>query len=158
MQQSGTVIKDKKLKERTRRTVSAAMQRTRTETDFRRELSAQGIDLVLRRNEDNRIYGVTFIDHRNRVVLNGSRLSKDFSANIFNDRFRFDGGHHSQPVQTGGTKHKPSPDSGTPSKEFSGTSSGGLLSLFSPDPSLPEREPPLPKKRKKKRRRYGRQD
>ena len=158
MQQSGTVIKDKKLKERTRRTVSAAMQRTRTETDFRRELSAQGIDLVLRRNEDNRIYGVTFIDHRDRVVLNGSRLSKDFSANIFNDRFRFDGGHHSQPVQTGGTKHKPSPDSGTPSKEFSGTSSGGLLSLFSPDPSLPEREPPLPKKRKKKRRRYGRQD
>ncbi|WP_195570935.1 conjugal transfer protein MobB [Bacteroides nordii] len=159
MQQSGTVIKDKKLKERTRRTVSAAMQRTRTETDFRRELSAQGIDLVLRRNEDNRIYGVTFIDHRNRVVLNGSRLGKDFSANIFNDRFRFDdGGQHSQPVQTGGTKHKPSPDSGTASKEFSGTSSGGLLSLFSPDPSLPEREPSLPKKRKKKRRRYGRQD
>lgn len=158
MQQSGTVIKDKKLKERTRRTVSAAMQRTRTETDFRRELSAQGIDLVLRRNEDNRIYGVTFIDHRNRVVLNGSRLGKDFSANIFNDRFRFDDGHHPQPVQTGGTKHYPSPDSGTPSKEFSGTSSGGLLSLFSPDSSLPEREPPLPKKRKKKRRRYGRQD
>lgn len=158
MQQSGTVIKDKKLKERTRRTVSTAMQRTRTETDFRRELSAQGIDLVLRRNEDNRIYGVTFIDHRNRVVLNGSRLGKDFSANIFNDRFRFDDGQHPQPVQTGGTKHHPSPDSGTPSKAFSGTSSGGLLSLFSPDPSLPEREPPLPKKRKKKRRRYGRQD
>lgn len=88
MQQSGTVIKDKKLKERTRRVVSAAIQRTRTESDFRKELSAQGIDLVLRRNEDNRIYGVTFIDHRNRVVLNGSRLGKDFSANVFNEYFR----------------------------------------------------------------------
>ncbi len=33
------------------------------------------------------IYGVTFIDHENRTVLNGSRLGKDFSANVFNDLF-----------------------------------------------------------------------
>lgn len=158
MQQSGTVIKDKKLKERIRRVVSAAMQRTRTESDFRKELSAQGIDLVLRRNEDNRIYGVTFIDHRNRVVLNGSRLGKDFSANVFNEYFRNakeDSLSVQQPVSADHTERQFSSDDKVATKD---TSSGSLLSLFSPDPVLPDREPPLPKKRRKKRRRYGRQD
>ena len=158
MQQSGTVIKDKKLKERTRRVVSAAIQRTRTESDFRKELSAQGIDLVLRRNEDNRIYGVTFIDHRNRVVLNGSRLGKDFSANVFNEYFRNakeDFLSVQQPISADHTERKSSSDDQVATKD---TSSGSLLSLFSPDPVLLDREPPLPKKRRKKRRRYGRQD
>lgn len=158
MQQSGTVIKDKKLKERTRRVVSAAIQRTRTESDFRKELSAQGIDLVLRRNEDNRIYGVTFIDHRNRLVLNGSRLGKDFSANVFNEYFRNakeDFLSVQQPISADHTERKSSSDDKVATKD---TSSGSLLSLFSPDPVLLDREPPLPKKRRKKRRRYGRQD
>ena len=157
MRQSGTVIKDKRLKERTRRIVSTAMQRPRTESDFRRELSAQGIDLVLRRNEDNRIYGVTFIDHHNRVVLNGSRLGKDFSANVFNEYFLNAGETppQQQATTTGHSKQEPPADSQAVTKD---TSSGSLLSLFSPDPVLPEREPPLPRKRWKKRRRYGRQD
>ena len=30
-----------------------------------------------RENEEGRIYGVTFIDHRNREVYNGSRLGKE---------------------------------------------------------------------------------
>ncbi len=157
MQQSGTVIKDKKLKERTRRIVSAAMRRPRTEADFRRELSAQGIDLVLRRNEDNRIYGVTFIDHRSRVVLNGSRLGKDFSANVFNEYFlnAAETLLQQQATTAGHSKQEPPADSKAETKDIS---SGSLLSLFSPDPVLPEREPPLPRKRRKKRRRYGRQD
>lgn len=158
MKQSGTTIKEKKLKERTRHIVSAVMQRTRTESDFRKELSAQGIDLVLRRNEENRIYGVTFIDHQNRVVLNGSRLGKDFSANVFNEYFRNAGENLSQPQQhlTGDhTERQLSADSKSATRDIS---SGSLLSLFSPDPALPERELPLPRKRRKKRRRYGRQD
>lgn len=158
MRQSGTAIKDKKLKERTRRIVSAAMKSPRTESDFRRELSAQGIDLVLRRNEDNRIYGVTFIDHRSRVVLNGSRLGKDFSANVFNEYFlsAAENAQQSQKTVTAGdAEHKTPAESNATSKD---TTSGSLLSLFSPDPVLSEREPPLPRKRRKKRRRYGRQD
>lgn len=158
MRQSGTAIKDKKLKERIRRIVSAAMKSPRTESDFRRELSAQGIDLVLRRNEDNRIYGVTFIDHRSRVVLNGSRLGKDFSANVFNEYFlsAAENAQQSQKTVTAGdAEHKTPAESNATSKD---TTSGSLLSLFSPDPVLSEREPPLPRKRRKKRRRYGRQD
>ena len=158
IKQSGTTIKEKKLKERTRHIVSAAMQRTGTESDFRKELSAQGIDLVLRCNEENRIYGVTFIDHQNRVVLNGSRLGKDFSANVFNEYFQNAGENLSEPQQhlTGDHRERQSSaDSKSATKEIS---SGSLLSLFSPDPAFPERELPLPRKRRKKRRRYGRQD
>ena len=43
--------------------------------------------MIFRQNDSGRIYGVTFIDHDSRVVLNGSRLGKEYSANVFNERF-----------------------------------------------------------------------
>lgn len=46
-------------------------------------LKGRGIDIILRENEQGRIYGVTFIDHNRREVFNGSRLGKEFSANAF---------------------------------------------------------------------------
>jgi aspartokinase len=39
---------------------------------------------MVRRNETGRIYGITFIDHNTKSVWNGSRLGKEFSANVFN--------------------------------------------------------------------------
>jgi hypothetical protein len=42
---------------------------------------------LFRRNDEGRIYGATFIDHTTRTILNGSRLSKEYSANVFNDLF-----------------------------------------------------------------------
>lgn len=50
-------------------------------------LASRGIDVVFRENEDGRIYGATFIDHRNKEVYNGSRLGKAFSANSFEKLF-----------------------------------------------------------------------
>lgn len=50
-------------------------------------LAARGIDVVFRENDDGRIYGATFIDHRNKEVYNGSRLGKEFSANAFEKLF-----------------------------------------------------------------------
>ena len=41
--------------------------------------------MVFRQNDSGRTYGVTFIDHDSRVELNGSRLGKAYSANVFND-------------------------------------------------------------------------
>ena len=55
--------------------------------DFIRLLNRQGIDVVFRENDEGRIYGATFIDHRNREVYNGSRLGKEFSANAFERLF-----------------------------------------------------------------------
>ena len=45
------------------------------------------MDVVFRTNNEGRIYGVTFIDHESRVALNGSRLGKEFSANMFHAWF-----------------------------------------------------------------------
>ncbi len=41
------------------------------------------------RMSKGRIYGVTFIDHNRREVFNGSRMGKEFSANIYNELFKW---------------------------------------------------------------------
>ncbi len=57
--------------------------------------------MVFRQNDSGRIYGVTFIDHDSRVVLNGSRLGKEYSANVFNERFSGETGNiHQSEVET----------------------------------------------------------
>ena len=57
------------------------------------------MDAVFRSNDQGRIYGVTFIDHQNKVALNGSRLGKDFSANVFNELFK-ESAHRNRDEQT----------------------------------------------------------
>ncbi|GAA6470320.1 hypothetical protein K230099C4_11800 [Parabacteroides merdae] len=87
MEKSGEAIKNGKLKERTRKIVATVMQTARSRKELEQQLRKQGIDVVFRQNDSGRIYGVTFIDHDSRVVLNGSRLGKEYSANVFNERF-----------------------------------------------------------------------
>lgn len=53
----------------------------RTKSEFLSALRAQGIQGILRQNEEGRIYGVTFIDQKNKAVFNGSDLGKAYSAN-----------------------------------------------------------------------------
>ncbi len=54
---------------------------------FVNQLKSFGIDTIFRENDEGRIYGVTFVDHRNKEVYNGSRLGKEFSANVFHGLF-----------------------------------------------------------------------
>lgn len=44
-------------------------------------LRTQSIETVLRQNAEGRIYGITFVDHKNRSVFNGSELGKAYSIN-----------------------------------------------------------------------------
>jgi hypothetical protein len=66
-------------------TIEVAMHTATNEADFKKQLLEQGINTVVRRNDEGRIYGMTFIDHESRTVWNGSALSKNLSANVFND-------------------------------------------------------------------------
>ncbi|WP_026713734.1 conjugal transfer protein MobB [Flavobacterium daejeonense] len=68
-----------------KKTVEIAIHITSNETDFKKQLLEQGINTVVRRNDEGRIYGITFIDHESRSVWNGSQLGKNLSANVFND-------------------------------------------------------------------------
>lgn len=65
--------------------VELAIHTTSNETDFKKKLVEQGINAIVRRNDNGRIYGITFIDHESRSVWNASQLDRSLSANMFND-------------------------------------------------------------------------
>ncbi|MDR1091935.1 MAG: relaxase/mobilization nuclease domain-containing protein [Prevotella sp.] len=87
MEQSGEKIAKENSRERTRHRVAETFLDAPTENALRERLQAYHIDLFIRRNDTGRITGVTFIDHENRCVLNGSRLGKEYSANTLNERY-----------------------------------------------------------------------
>lgn len=69
--------------------VAYAMQQARSRKELVAMLEKDRIDVVFRENEQGRIYGVTFINHNQREVFNGSRMGKEFSANVFNELFKW---------------------------------------------------------------------
>ena len=55
-----------------------------TEKELQYKLEEQGLRTVIRKNESGRIYGIIFIDDKEGLALNGSRLGKGYAANVFN--------------------------------------------------------------------------
>jgi hypothetical protein len=49
-------------------------------------LKKEGIDVVIRQNKDGVIYGITYVDHRQKAVFNGSDLGKGYSAKAVLER------------------------------------------------------------------------
>jgi hypothetical protein len=172
MKTSGEEIKTKGIAANTRALVSASLNGSRTGSEFRADLQGKGINLVLRYGNGGRLFGVTFIDHNSRTVLNGSALGKEFSANALGARFTdFSQGdnrrENMQPVLSSPAKEVLHPsvqsvlDDKQPTiiKGYSGDdlSVGSLLSVLTPEPDQHDANEPMPKKRKKKKRKYGRQ-
>lgn len=172
---SKETIKTDGVAKQTRATVSASLASTRTESEFRAALREKGIDLVLRRNNEGRIFGATFIDHEQRVVLNGSRLGKEFSANVLNERFADSSPQQEQredlqapkiqqPIEPDNSRKPSAP---TPSGQVasnvesqsdrSDDPMGTLLSILTPETAGEENKQPTIKRKRKKKRRYGRQ-
>jgi hypothetical protein len=54
---------------------------------FLKELQRQQIHAVFRQNENGFVYGLTFIDNKNRTVFNGSDLGKAYSAKALTEKF-----------------------------------------------------------------------
>jgi hypothetical protein len=157
MAKSGELIKRQGLREQARKTIARTVSTSHSESELREQLKLNNVDLVIRRNDQNRIYGVTFINHNNQCVFNGSRLGKEFSANVFNDRFN----QQAEP----GTKQQPieNPDNHTQIEKSTPSDIGNALSnLF--DLLIPEQTSVLDdynrfqKRKRKKKRRYGRQN
>lgn len=170
MKQSGEEIKTNKQAAKTKALVSASLNGSRTGSEFRADLQEKGIDLVLRYGNGGRLFGATFIDHNSRTVLNGSALGKEFSANALGARFAdfsTAGREDLQPVSSTPAKetlrpsvqHEPEDKQPATVKGYSGDDSpvGSLLSALTPEPDQHDTNEPMPKKRKKKKRRYGRQ-
>lgn len=165
---SKETIKADGVAKQTRAIVSASFASTRTESEFRAALRNKGIDLVLRRNDEGRIYGATFIDHNQRAVLNGSRLGKEFSANVFNERFANESQQQEQredmqtlaPKLPDNLRQTAEPTTHKqPQLDHSAADDpmGSLLSVFTPEVEGSDTKQPTIKPKKKEKRRYGRQ-
>ena len=153
--------------------IASAMQIAgRDRALFERELMRQGIGVVFRTNEA-RIYGATFIDHADKTVFNGSRLGKEFSANVFNDLFAGQDGIH-PPQQSAGVERPAQQQGHTGAAEWNVNGHetenqpdhkdntvqnvANAFSLFAPvQGGASGDQPAPPQRKKKKRRRYGRQ-
>lgn len=136
MRKSTEQIKSKKLKTHTLKVVSEAKEGNPNESEFRAKLRQQGVDVLFRRNDEGRIYGATFVDHTTRTILNGSRLGKDYSANVFNDLY---GGLQDQPQEP--TRETQLSDIYANVKQSTWNEStsdnnvtGGLFSILAPEP------------------------
>lgn len=161
MAKSAERIKAKNLKAHTLKAVSEAKQGSQSESEFRAKLRQQGIDVLFRRNDEGRIYGATFIDHTTRTILNGSRLGKDYSANVFNDLYGGKQEQAQEPIKDtrlSDTYTNVQPTTKYDESHTPDNVTGGLFSILAPEPeNHPKEEMPLPRRRKKKKRRYGRQ-
>ena len=152
--QSGQTIKEKKLSDRTKRTVLSTLASTYDRDKFIATLKARGVDVVLRETDTGRIYGATFIDHRTGCVLNGSRMGKELSANALQEHFTLPyAGQAPIPmsIPTEGTEHQ-SMRTTTDTEDYS---TG--LGLFTPEgPAVDVEEErfirEMQKKKKKKRK------
>ena len=92
-------LKEKWLAPNTKAVVAGALRRSATREDFRDNLYRKGIDVLFRENEEGRLYGITFIDHNNGCVVNGSRLGKELSANAIAEWFDRPHPELSAPIQ-----------------------------------------------------------
>lgn len=84
-EESKIAMKSSPAKSILKNTCESVLAITNSETEFKKQLAKQGINIVVRRNDEGRIYGVTFIDHESHSVWNGSQLGKNLSANFFNE-------------------------------------------------------------------------
>ncbi len=60
--------------------------RTHTLESLKQALRKELITLVIRRNPEGRLYGLTYVDLKNQVVFNGSDLGKEYAATGLSNR------------------------------------------------------------------------
>jgi hypothetical protein len=149
-EKSVQIVKEKKIREQLNPVIRNIIGRSRTKKDLESLLKKEKIQVVFRENEQGRIYGVTFIDHNSRTVINGSRLGKAFSANQLQEKFNNPENENRLCVPEQNIEKDNHISSGIES------AIGGLFDLLPTD--FQEDYPPQRLKiLKKKKRRYGRQ-
>ena len=86
-ERSKTALKKPGALDELRGKIADVMARCSSRAEFCERLHDKGVDAVFRLNVAGRIYGVTFIDHGQGIVANGSLLGQSFSANAFESWF-----------------------------------------------------------------------
>ena len=89
-ERSKTALKEPGVLDELWEKIADGMARSSNRTEFCERLHDKGVDAVFRLNAAGRIYGVTFIDHEQGIVANGSLLGSSFSANAFEQQFHIE--------------------------------------------------------------------
>jgi hypothetical protein len=126
-EKSKVTMREKGLKERSKQVIAEALPACKSRPELERALEKQGMSVVFRTNGQGRIYGATFIDHRQKAVFNGSRLGKEFSANVFNEKFNETGICPGNTFKAGEAEQKPFQETGE------NANLGGIFSLLIPE-------------------------
>ena len=87
-ERSKTALKEPGVLDGLREKIADEMERCTNRAEFCERLRDKGVDAVFRLNAAGRVYGVTFIDHEQGIVANGSLLGRNFSANTFEQRYQ----------------------------------------------------------------------
>ena len=117
-ERSKTALKEPGALNELRGKIADGMARSSSRAEFCERLHDTGVDAVFRLNAAGRIYGVTFIDHGQRIVANGSLLGRSFSANALEQQF------HAEAKSRG------------VSQESSGQTQSSSKESFRPGPSI----------------------
>lgn len=67
-------------KETLKKNIDRLLSVKASESGFRQALQQKDIEVIYRKNDQGRLYGVTYVDHKSKVVFNGSDLGKAYSA------------------------------------------------------------------------------
>ncbi len=70
-EQSKIALKNNPVQKTLKSAINIALQSTTDELSFKKQLTEQGINVVVRRNDVGRIYGITFIDNNSKTIWNG---------------------------------------------------------------------------------------
>lgn len=71
-----------------KRTIDKALKGTGDQETFTTNLRKENIYPLFRSNEAGRIYGITFVDNRNKTVFNGSDLGKQYGVKSILERLQ----------------------------------------------------------------------
>lgn len=145
MRKNTGLLKKSDYRNRLKPFITEAIRTATSKEDFIEKLKFNQIDVILRENEAGRIYGVTYVDHQANMVLNGSRLGKEFSANFLDILF-----HKEQQPQNVNNELGQTP---TLFSQHFGLF-GFTSNIGSDDWEAKRFENELKRKRKKKKRRY----
>ncbi|WP_299568486.1 relaxase/mobilization nuclease domain-containing protein [uncultured Pedobacter sp.] len=128
---------------------------------FADRLRKEAIHLAIRQNEEGRVYGLTYVDHRTKCVFNGSDLGKKYSASGIAEKLSI-----KEIIESSITKKLPaSPEdndaSTTTTKQLKGTGapdstmhSGGHVGFIDDlmQPEFTDQQIPYPFRRRKKKK------
>ncbi|MES3019622.1 MAG: relaxase/mobilization nuclease domain-containing protein [Bacteroidota bacterium] len=67
-------------KETLKKNIDRLLSVKASQSGFKQALQQKGIEVIYRKNDQGRLYGITYVDHQSKVVFNGSDLGKAYSA------------------------------------------------------------------------------